>query len=61
MTVLVTEKTQFAKISLKAVKKQQQQQKKQTNMLGVHSLVYIAMTNSKIILSIINIILIYFI
>lgn len=57
MTVLVTEKTQFAKISLKAVKNNN---KKQTNMLGVHSLVYIAITNSKIILSIINIILIYF-
>ena len=57
MTVLVTEKTQFAKISLKAVKNNN---KKQTNMLGVHSLVYIAITNSKIILLIINIILIYF-
>ena len=57
MTVLVTEKTQFAKISLKAVKNNN---KKQTNMLHVHSLVYIAITNSKIILSIINIILIYF-
>lgn len=57
MTVLVTEKTQFAKISLKAIKNNN---KKQTNMLGVHSLVYIAITNSKIILSIINIILIYF-
>ena len=57
MTVLVTEKTQFANISLKAVKNNN---KKQTNMLGVHSLVYIAITNSKIILSIINIILIYF-
>ena len=57
MTVLVTEKTQFAKISLKAVKNNN---KKQTNMLRVHSLVYIAITNSKIILSIINIILIYF-
>ena len=57
MTVLVTEKTQFAKISLKAVKNNN---KKQTNMLGVHSLVYIAITNSQIILSIINIILIYF-
>lgn len=57
MTVLVTEKTQFAKISLKAVKNNN---KKQTNMLGVHSLVYIAIINSKIILSIINIILIYF-
>lgn len=57
MTVLVTEKTQFAKISLKAVKNNN---KKKTNMLGVHSLVYIAITNSKIILLIINIILIYF-
>ena len=57
MTVLVTEKTQFAKISLKAIKNNN---KKQTNMLGVHSLVYIAITNSKIILLIINIILIYF-
>ena len=57
MTVLVTEKTQFAKISLKAVKNNN---KKQTNKLGVHSLVYIAITNSKIILLIINIILIYF-
>ena len=57
MTVLVTEKTQFAKISFKAIKNNN---KKQTNMLGVHSLVYIAITNSKIILSIINIILIYF-
>ena len=42
MTVLVTEKTQFAKISLKAVTKKKQQQQKtnkhvRCTLIGLHS------------------------